>query len=336
MPAAAGTVDTSIIVLNHNGRQWLEPCLTALGAQHFTDHEVILVDNGSTDDSVALVRERFPAVRLMTLTANQGFAAGNNAGARAARGRYLAFLNNDTVVDPDWLAALRRALDTNPSAGLATSRLVYLHDPGVLDSAGDGYLRAGGGYKRFHGQPVSQGLESCEVFGACGAAFLIRRQVFEDLGGFDEDFFMVYEDVDLSYRAQLRGHRCVYVANAVVRHAGGATLGQVSSFAVYLGQRNLEWTYFKNTPWPLLLRSLPSHVAYDVAAGIGYAVQGRLRQFLAGKWAALGGIGKTLKKRRSIQRRRVATCAYLWSLMEPDWMALKRREKQFDFGLARE
>ena len=325
----------SVIVLNHDGRQWLSPCLGALLGQTEPDRELILVDNASRDGSVDLVREQFPGVRVVALDENLGFAAGNNAGARAASGRYLAFLNNDTVADASWLSELRRALESDLSAGLATSRIVYQHDPSILDSAGDGYLRAGGGFKRFHGQPVGRGLESGEVFGACGAAFMIRRELFETLGGFDEDFFMVYEDVDLSYRARLGGARCLYVASAIVLHAGSATLGQVSPRAVFLGQRNLEWVYFKNTPWPLLWRSLPSHLAYDIAAGAGYALQGQLLKFLAGKWAALAGLARMWRKRRAVQRDRVAAPADLWRLMEPRWIAVKRLEKQFDFQTRR-
>src|SRR4029450_755260 len=136
-------------------------------------------------------------------------------------------------------------------------------DPSVIDSAGDGMTRAGGAFKRFHGLSSGTAATSCEVFGACGAAFAIMKAVFDELGAFDEDFFASHEDVDLSYRARLRGYRCRYVANAVVRHRGSATLGTVSPFAVFQGQRNLEWMYLKNTPGSLLVRTLAGHAVYD-------------------------------------------------------------------------
>ena len=123
-----------------------------------------------------------------------------------------------------------------------------MHDPGVIDSAGDGLFRAGGAFKRHHGERVETAERSAEVFGVCGAACLMPKPVFEELGGFDEDFFASHEDVDLSYRARLRGYRCRYVADAIVRHHGSATLGTISAFAVFHGQRNLEWMYLQEHP----------------------------------------------------------------------------------------
>lgn len=323
------TPDVSVIVVNFNGREWLGPCLEAIAAQNLTPLEVIVVDNASTDGSVAFVRERFPSVQLVAVERNSGFAGGNNAGARIARGRHLAFLNNDTVADPGWLSALQRALDGNASAGAATSRIVYMNDPAVIDSAGDGYTCAGGAFKRGHGGPAADYRVAEEVFGACGAAFMIRREVFEELGGFDDDFFLVYEDVDLSYRAQLLGHHCLYVPEAIVLHAGSATMGTLSSQAVFHGQRNLEWVYLKNTPLPLLLRTMPSHLAYVAAAAVFFAFSGRFWAFLRGKGAALLGVPKLLAKRRAVQRSRRSSTSRLRGLMEPHWFALKWREKSY-------
>ena len=166
---------------------------------------------------------------------------------------------------------------------------MYLHDPSVVDSAGDGYLRAGGAFKRFHGAPSASAGQPGDVFGACGAACMFRKDVFMDLGGFDEDFFMIYEDVDISYRARLRGYRCTYVPNAIVHHAGSGALGRNSPMSVYLGQRNLEWTYLKNTPWPLLIRSFPSHVLYDGAGLLAYAARGLLRTVPEGQMGRTQG-----------------------------------------------
>ena len=158
---------------------------------------------------------------------------------------------------------------------------------------------------------------------------MIRSEVFAELGGFDEDFFMVYEDVDLSYRARLLGYRCWYVADALVRHVGSGSLGRVSAGAVFLGQRNLEWTYIKNTPWPLLLRSLPNHLLYDAAAGIRYAVAGKLPSYWRGKCAALIGLPAILRKRGLVQRTRRAKSRAIWRTMEGGWIRRKHREKRF-------
>ncbi len=153
--AGVSTPDVSVIVLNYNGRQWLKPCLDALAAQRGAPaFEVMVVDNASTDGSSAYVREHFPAVRVHDAGRNLGFSGGNNAGARQARGRLLVFLNNDTVVASDWLGRLVAALDGRPEFGFATSRIVFADEPGRIDSAGDGYLFAGGAFKRGYGQAL--------------------------------------------------------------------------------------------------------------------------------------------------------------------------------------
>jgi hypothetical protein len=173
------------------------------------------------------------------------------------------------------------------------------------------------------------------VFGACGAGFLIRRDLFESIGGFDEDFFMVYEDVDLSYRARLRGARCRYAASAVVRHAGSASIGRVSEQQVFYGQRNLEWTWVKNSPPRLLWRSAASHVVYGMASAVGYARQGRLGVWCRAKLAAVKGLPHVLHKRRLAQRTATVDPERLWQLMDRDWLGIKRREKRFDFAHSR-
>lgn len=322
------TPDISVVVLNFNGRRWLAPCLDALAAQlGAPPFEIIFVDNASSDDSVAFVRNHQAGVRVHETGANLGFAGGNNAGARLAQGSILAFLNNDTVAAPDWLARLHAALAGRPAFSLVTSRIISMTDPIVIDSAGDGYLRAGGAYKRGHGAPAGDYAESREVFGACGAAFMIRRPLFEQLGGFDESFFMVYEDVDLSYRARLAGHRCWYAADAVVRHAGSGTLGVMSDAAIYYGQRNLEWTWIKNTPSRLLAGTAPLHAVYALAGLAHYGRAGRLLPALRGKWAAIRGLPRILRDRRMVRRGSVVDPRDLAQMMDRDWVAVKRREK---------
>ena len=324
----------SIVIVSWNGRQYLEPCLNAVAAQQGVGAETIVVDNGSTDDTATFVRERFPWVRLVALAENRGFAGGNNAGARDARGRFLVLLNNDTVPEPGWLAALLRGRESGGPNALASSRIVYMHDPRVIDSAGDGLLRWGGAFKRHHGATIEAAPESGEVFGVCGAACVIPRAVFAELGGFDEDFFASHEDVDLSYRARLLGYPCLYVADAIVRHHGSATLGRISPFAVYHGQRNLEWMYFKNTPGSLLVRTLPGHLVYTAAAAVHFARAGMLAPFLRAKWSALVGLPHLLRKRAQVQRTRRVGADAIWPHLEARWLATKRREKQFDLGLA--
>ena len=239
-------------------------------------------------------------------------------------GATLVFLNNDTIPAVDWLARLHAASLAAPDRDLVTSRIVFLDRPDIVDSAGDGYLRAGGAFKHGHGAYIAGFMSSREVFGACGAAFLIRRDVFERLNGFDEDFFMVYEDVDLSYRARLAGYRCWYAADAVVRHAGSGTLGVMSSSAVFHGQRNLEWVWLKNTPRGLLLRTIPSHLVYTLAGVAHYASKGLVGPVLKGKIYALLGLPGLMAKRRLVQRERRVASSSLERHLERGWIALKR------------
>jgi len=321
-----------VIVVNWNGRRWLDGCFTALRQQERRADELVLVDNGSSDDSVEYVRRTFPEVHVAALDRNLGFAGGNNAGAANAHTEFLVFLNNDTRPQPGWLAALLQAIEQDPSIGLVTSRLVYLGSPGVVDSAGDGYLRVGGAFKHGHGGPATDVAQSREVFGACGAAFVIRRSLFASLGGFDEDFFMVYEDVDLSYRARLLGWRVMYAHDAIVEHAGSASVGRASDTAVFYGQRNLEWTWLKNTPRALLWRTAIGHVLYDLAGGLAYARRGQMGVWLRAKWSALGGLRIVLSKRRVVQRSMAVAPQSLWVLMESGWIRVKRQEKRFDFA----
>ena len=326
--------DTSIVIVTWNGRQYLDDCLTAAQVQHGADAEIVLVDNGSSDGTPAHVQARFPGVRVVALGANHGFAGGCNIGAREARGAYVAFLNNDTIADPGWLRALRAGIDSASRSLLVTSRVVYMHDPNLVDSAGDGAFRWGGAYKRLHGQSVERAALPQEVFGVCGAACLMPKTVFEELGGFDEDFFASHEDVDLSYRARLRGYRCRYVPDAIVRHHGSASIGTISRFAVFQGQRNLEWVFLKNTPGSLLLRTLPGHLLYNAAAAAHFTRLGLLGTFLKAKAAAVAALPAVMRKRTAIQASALVGSPAIEEHLDRGWLTAKVREKRFDVGLA--
>jgi GT2 family glycosyltransferase len=160
------------------------------------------------------------------------------------------------------------------------------------------------------------------------------RRVFDELGGFDEDFFVSHEDVDLSYRARLRGYHCRYVPGAVVRHHGSQSIGRASELAVFHGQRNLEWVYLKNSPWNVLVRTLPGHAVYTLAAAVHFASTGRLGAFLRAKAAALRGLPEVLRKRRVVQQTRRVGDAAIWPHLARGWLGIKRAEKRFDAGLA--
>ena len=291
----------SVIVPSWNGRHLLERCLPSLLNQDRDDYEVILVDNGSTDGSAAWVRAHFPRVRLMVNERNLGFAGGNNIAIRASKGEYLATLNNDTDPARDWLSELVQAMTPSPRLGMCASKMVCADDAGLIDSCGIEVDRAGIGWNRHSGQPESQTeISPCEVFGPCAGAALYRRAMLDEVGLFDEDYFAYYEDIDLAWRAQRAGWRCVYVPSARVLHRHSSTLKEGSSLKSYLLGRNKVWTLVKNYPWPECLVYLPAILGYDAAAWSYALLRGNAGP-LHGRLAALKSLRDVLRRRRTIQ-----------------------------------
>ncbi len=308
----------SIVIPNWNGAHHLPICLEALRAQTYPSLEVILVDNASTDGSQALVAERYPEVRLLALDRNVGLTGGNNAGFRLARGEVCISLNNDTEVEARFVEALVTALQAHPEAGMAAAKMLLFDRRDTLHSAGDGYGVDGipfnrGVWQRDDGQFDEPGW----IFGGCGGAVAYRRTMLDDVGLFDESFFMYCEDVDLNWRAQLAGWKCWYTPAAVVYHKLSATGGgPLASF--YTG-RNTLWVIAKNYPAPLLRKYWPRIVRAQLnisrdalRAWRGTAARARLR----GQIAGLLGWPKMLKKRRAIQAARRVTDHYIESLLE--------------------
>ena len=292
-------------------------CLGSLREQSFKDSETVLVDNGSTDDSVAFVNRNFPEVRVLPLPENRGFSAAVNAGIGVSRTEYVALLNNDTEVDPEWLEALVRAAESYPEAGSFASKLVDFNDRRILDGAGDVLRRSGLPYRLGHGEPDrGQYDEVAFVFGACAGAALYRRSMLDDIGVFDEDFFANCEDGDLSFRAQLAGYRCVYVPESVVYHMGSATFGKRSPTAVRLGTRNSLCLLVKNLPTPLVPGYLPFIVAGQLSRLVVTASTSTLGAHLEGLAGALRLLPLMLMKRREIQKHRRVPIGYIRKLLK--------------------
>ena len=247
----------SVIIVNFNGRHHLEECFGALERQTLPRSiwEAVLVDNASVDGSVEFVARRFPRVRIVRLEKNLGFAAGNNIGIQHARGRLLALLNNDTAADSRWLAELIAAAEAHPNAGGIAGKIVFHRDPSLLQSTGLVLYRDGrGGDRGFRERDIGQYEASGEeVFGGCGAGMLLRRELIEDIGGFDERLFMYYEDLDLAWRARWRGWSFVYAPRAVIRHVHCASSGEWSPFFTFHVERNRVLVNVKNNT---ALRSL--------------------------------------------------------------------------------
>ncbi len=291
----------SVIVLNWNGKHLLERCLPSVLAQNCGGYEVVLFDNGSTDGSPDWVASRFPAVKILRSDANLGFARGNNEAIRATDSPYVALLNNDADPAPNWLRDLMAAIEPDPSIGMCASKMVRVDDPSIMDACGIEVDRAGIGWNRYSGQQDRvEETEPYEVFGPCAGAALYRRAMLDQVGLLDEDYFIYYEDIDLAWRAQRAGWRCLYIPSARVVHRHSSTVREGSSLKGFLLGRNKVWTLVKNYPWPGWLLYLPAILGYDTAAWLYTLLRGDVHP-LRGRLTALGQMRTFAHKRRRIQ-----------------------------------
>jgi GT2 family glycosyltransferase len=320
-------VEASVIVINYNGLEHLSVCLGSLSTQTHRSYEIILVDNGSTDGSEAYVRSAFPAVRVVRLDRNVGFCGGNNVGFLVARGSFVALLNNDTEVEPQWLEALCMAMNSDPMVGLCASRMIRFSDRGVIDNAGDLLTPAGCAVERGRGQANGPRFsETCEVFGACAGAALYRRSMLDDIGLLDEHLFLTYEDLDLSFRARLAGYRCLYVGSATMYHKVRGTMNSFPAQQVFQSQRNIEWVWMKNMPGWLMFKYFHHRVFYWFGSAAFFIRQGHGLTFAKAKVAALAGCVPILRQRRRIQKSRRVSISALEELLFHDWITVKARK----------
>jgi GT2 family glycosyltransferase len=295
----------SVIILNWNGVQYLDDCLGSLAGQTLRNFEVVLVDNGSTDGSAAYVRETYPWVRVMELPENVGFSEGNNRGLVECKGDFIITLNNDTKVEPEFLAELTKAAEDDPQVGMVAAKMLNFYETGRIDSVGIRVTTAGLGVNRGVGETDRGQYDAPgEVFGACAGAALYRRAMLDEVGFFDVAFFAYYEDTDLAWRARLAGWRCVTAPGAVVYHVHSATSGRMSPFTVYQVQRNKWYTIIKNWPGRLILKHVLQIICFDLGAMVLAALRGRLGAALWARFHVLRDLPLLLRKRREIKALR--------------------------------
>lgn len=307
----------SVVIVNWNRRELLRAALASVGQQTGVAFETIVVDNGSTDGSPALAASL--GAKVIRNAENRGFCAANNQGIAAARGEFVALLNNDAEAEPGWLAALLRACASAPDVGMAASKVLVWEDPGRIDKAGhlmfpDGQNRGRGSGAPDRGQFDRQE----EVLWPDGCAALYRKSMLDAIGGFDEDFFAYGDDAELGLRARIAGWRCIYTPDAVVRHHRGSTMGKGSAARLALIERNRVLLALKLFPWSLLWLN-PFFFAARLLAGAAMAgrgagdtahfpgVRGKLAMagaLLRGDWQALRLGPHILRKRREIARLR--------------------------------
>lgn len=309
----------SVVIPNWNGEKYLPLCLDSVRQQTYSRLEMIVVDNGSTDGSLALLARDYPQVRGVALGENRGYAGGVNAGFRVATGQVLVAFNNDAEAGPRWIEELVAALDRHPEAGMATPRVRLFDRRGHLHTAGDFYRLDGIPGNRGVWQPDGPAYdEETWVFGAAGVAPAYRRSMLDEIGLLDESLGSYLEDVDLSWRAQLAGYRCIYAPRAIVYHMVSATGG--GPLASFFVGRNTIFVIVKDYPfsllrryWPAVLRAQFRVSMEALRAWRGAAARARLR----GQLAALRHLPRLLRQRRAVQRTRRVSDEYLLSILTP-------------------
>ncbi|MCP4535934.1 MAG: glycosyltransferase family 2 protein [Chloroflexi bacterium] len=303
----------SVVIPNWNGAHHLPTCLESLRRQTYPHVEVIVADNGSTDESLELLACDHSEVRVLPLGENLGFTGACNAGMQAAQGEFVALLNNDTEADPRWLEKVVAAFERHPQAGLVASKMLLFDQRDTFHTAGDFY--------RVDGTPGNRGVWQKDagqydqeeyVFNACGGSAAYRKTMLEQVGLLDQSFFFSCEDLDLAWRAQLSGWQCIYTPHAVIYHKLSATGGGVT--ASFYDGRNFIYLLVKDYPgdlwrthWRAILRAQLGITAEALRAWRGAAARARIRGQLTG----LLGIPRMLRKRQAVQRSRTVDRAYL-------------------------
>ncbi len=320
----------AVIVVNWNSGNDLLKCLSALKNQTRLPKQIIVVDNASSDDSLKGIEEKFQHVELIRLDTNTGFSHANNLGVKKVRDcDWIAFLNPDAFAEPDWLKNLLGATGQNPECAFFGSHMRRHGTLDELDGTGDIYHVSGLAWRRDHGLSASATKRaSGVVFSACAAAAMIRKDVFLEVGGFDENFNSYFEDVDLGFRIRLLGHRCFYVADAVVTHVGSGSTHRYSDYAVYHGNRNLVWAYVKNMPGILIWVYLPQHLLVNVAALIWFTLKGKGCAIFRAKIDALKGLPGVFAQRKTIQRTRKVSTREIKRAMTKGWFLPYSKNKR--------
>jgi GT2 family glycosyltransferase len=323
------TNSVSVVIVNWHSEKLLASALSALDRQLVAPEKVVVVDNGSV---AALPLNRYtrgPIVALR-MAKNEGFAAGNNrAIEQAVTSEWVVLLNPDALPREDWLQCLLDAAERHPDVCAFGSKQLMGEDHAVIDGLGDVYHVSGAAWRAGHGRPdkaCGQAERQREIFAPCAAAAMYRRSAFLAAGGFDEDFFCYFEDVDLGFRMRLLGHKAMLVPEAVVYHWGGGTSGgRHGEFAVYHGQRNLVWAYFKNMPSGYFWLYLPQHLLFNAVSVLYFLGRGRGKAVLRAKWHALLGLPTMIGKRRLLKS--LASPANVRAAMVDGWRTPYRRPR---------
>jgi GT2 family glycosyltransferase len=308
----------SAVILNWNGKEYLDRCLQSVKEQTYPHMETILVDNASTDGSAESVKNLFPDLRLLINHKNLGYGAGNNRGIREAMGRYIFILNSDTEVEERCVEALWQCIETDQRMGTTTPKILLYERRDIIDAAGLTIYPDGLSIGRGRLEPQERYSDKEEVFFGSGCASLYRREMFEEIGLFDADFFAYAEDTDLGWRARLAGWKAYYVPEAVVYHHHSKKFGTYSPAKAFFVERNRIWVAWKNFPllilclWPFYTAWRYFYQALGTAVGRGasgkfgressplFLIPILIKAYLSG----LKGLPRILRKRSEAQSTR--------------------------------
>lgn len=293
----------SVIIVNWNGRHLLGECLDALRAQTRPSDETIVVDNGSSDGSQAFIREQYPEVTLIELDANRGFSIANNIALQQITSDYIALINNDLVVEAEWIEYMAATLDTDATLGSCAPKMLFYDRRDTINVAGMSMRWNSVAWQRGYKEKDSDRFqESAIVFGACAGAAMYRMSMLHDIGFFDEDLYLYYEDVDLAFRAQLAGYECKYVPAAVAYHHESMS-SKGTPIRLYYGLRNAPLVVIKNMPAAVLPLVMPFILLSHVEFSIRLVLKGEYRTIARVQRDMLRLVPRMLRKRRVIQSR---------------------------------
>jgi GT2 family glycosyltransferase len=306
-----------VVIPNWNGADLIAECLDSLQAQTL-QAKIVVVDNGSVDESIFIIESNYPDVVLLKQPKNLGFAGGVNVGIRYAmteNATAVALFNNDAVANPHWLENLVKSLEENPKAGIVTGKLLRQNKKHI-DSTGDFYSIWGMPFPRDRNH-VDSGRRNApeKVFGASGGASLYRSSMMNDIGFFDDRFFAYYEDVDISFRAQLAGWKVIYEPTAVAYHHMSATSSKLGSFTRYHATKNFYLLYAKNMPGWLYWKYLPLFTIQAIRLAASSLIKGGFWPFLKGTVKAFLLTPHIIRERRRIQSERKAPVTYIDSIL---------------------
>lgn len=340
----------SILIVNYNGLKHLNDCFDSLNQQNFKDFEIVMVDNNSSDTSIAYTKKNFPNVIIVESDKNLGFAGGNNFGISLCHGKYIFCLNNDVIVAENCLSSLVKEIKVAEKILITSTHLTDSEieetgidlviseadntiwaammtqwgNPQLVDGGGDELYSWGLPFK-YQGYNVSDSIfdKPREIFAACGGAVVYPKTLFEKLGGFDEQFFLIFEDIDLSLRAWHSGAKTIFVPKAVVQHKGSATIGGASKVGLYYSYRNSFWFKLKNYPLSTLLRHSWKYLIVFLLSFKGSVAQGMTKVWFKAHWDQFWGLSKIFKKRRKILLNSVRTSRELEEQFRPNWLKEK-------------